>query len=408
MIMNNKAKTLPKDNQIIQELIKSLYEKKPLSGPDGVVTKLIKQAMELALDGECEAHMLENKLEEVGNRRNGKAVKTVKSQYGTFELETPRDRDGNFEPQLVKKRQTIITDEIDSKILSLYGLGSSYNDIAQHVSDMYGLSISNASISAITDKLLPQITEWRSRPLDKVYPITFLDAMFFKAREEGRVVTKVMYNIMGINLEGRKEILGFYFCESEGSSFWLGVLNDLKSRGVEDILIACIDGLKGFPEAINTAFPNCEIQLCVIHQIRNSLRLVASKDQKQFMADLKKVYQAPSLEVAEANLLTLGEKWAKYSAAIKPWVNNWPKLTAYFKYSHQIRKLIYTTNPVEGFHRQIRKFTKTKGAFTNENSLTKLVFCAINKISEKWNQPIHNWALLISELDIFFPNRIGI
>jgi transposase-like protein len=406
--MNNKIKALPQDNQIIQAIIKSLYEKKPLSGPDGVVTNLLKHAMELALDGECEAHLLDNKLEETSNRRNGKSSKTVKSKYGTFELNTPRDREGSFEPQLVKKRQTIITDEIDSKILSLYGLGTSYNDIAGHISDIYGLSVSNASISAITDKLLPQITEWRSRPLERVYPIIFLDGMYFKAREEGRVITKVMYNIMGINLEGRKEILGFYFCESEGASFWLGVLNDLKSRGIEDVLIACIDGLKGFPEAINTAFPSCEIQLCVVHQIRNSLRLVASRDQKQFMADLKEVYQAPSLDTAEASLITLGEKWAKYHAAVKPWVNNWAKLSTYFKYSHQIRKLIYTTNPIEGFHRQIRKFTKTKAAFTNENSLTKLVFCAINKISEKWSQPIHNWALAISELDLHFHNRLDV
>ncbi|ETO36535.1 IS256 family transposase, partial [Reticulomyxa filosa] len=369
--MKNKLE-LPNDQQIVKEIIQALYEKKPLSGPDGAITKLIKHSMELALDGEIEAHMLDNKLEEAGNRRNGKTTKTIKSKYGTFELETPRDRDGSFEPQLIKKRQTTISDEIDSKILSLYGLGTSYNDIIAHINDMYGLSVSGSTISAITDKLLPEILEWRNRPLDKVYPIIFLDAMFFKAREEGRVGTKVMYNIMGINLEGRKEILGFYFCESESASFWLGVLNDLKARGVEDILIACIDGLKGFPEAINTAYPKCEIQLCIIHQIRNSLKLVASKDQKKFMADLKEVYRASSRETAEAKLFGLADKWAKYHAAIKPWVNNWTQLSTYFKYSEQIRKLIYTTNIVEGFHRQIRKLTKTKAAFVNENALNKL------------------------------------
>jgi transposase-like protein len=406
--MNNKIKTLSNDQQIIQEIIQSLYGKKPLSGPDGAITKLIKHAMEVALDGECDAHMLENKLEEAGNRRNGRGIKTVKTNYGTFELETPRDRDNSFEPQLVKKRQTVITDEIDSKILSLYGYGTSYNDISQHISDMYGLSVSNATISAITDKLLPEIMEWRSRPLDRIYPIIFLDAMFFKAREDGRVITKVMYNVMGVNMEGRKEILGFYFCESEGASFWLGVLNDLKSRGIEDILIACIDGLKGFPESIGAAFPKCEIQLCVVHQIRSSLRLVASKDQKQFMKDLKQVYQATNKEIAESKLFELGEKYAKYYAAIKPWINNWEQLSTYFKYSEQIRKLIYTTNPIGGFHRQIRKFTKTKAAFTNENSLSKLVFCAINKITTKWSQPLHNWALAITELDIHFPNRLDI
>jgi transposase-like protein len=405
--MKNKLE-LPNDQQIVKEIIQALYEKKPLSGPDGAITKLLKHAMELALDGEIDAHMLDNKLEEAGNRRNGKTTKTIKSKYGTFELATPRDREGNFEPQLIKKRQTTISDEIDSKILSLYGLGTSYNDIAAHINDIYGLPVSNSTISAITDKLLPEISEWRSRPLDKMYPIIFLDAMFFKSREEGRVGTKVMYNIMGINIEGRKEILGFYFCESEGSSFWLSVLNDLKARGINDILIACIDGLKGFPEAINTAYPKCEVQLCVIHQIRNSLRLVSSKDQKKFIADLKEVYRASSKEVAETKLFELADKWAKYQAAIKPWVNNWNQLSTYFKYSDQIRKLIYTTNPVEGFHRQIRKFTKTKSAFVNENALTKLVYCVINRLSDKWYQPVHNWAVALSELDIYFPNRTGI
>lgn len=251
-------------------------------------------------------------------------------------------------------------------------------------------------------------TEWRSRPLEAIYAIVFLDAMFFKAKHENKMVTKVIYNIMGISQSGHKEILGFYACESEGAHFWLGVLNDLKARGVEDILIACIDGLKGFPEAIAAAFPQTEIQLCVVHQIRNSLKHVASKNQKAFMVDLKTVYQAETKDLAEYNLLKLEEKWgAKYPMVIKAWQTNWENLTTYFKYSTDVRRLIYTTNPIEGFHRQVRKYTKTKGAFTSEDALFKLVFCAINSISTKWDKPLPNWALTISQLDIYFPNRLN-
>ncbi len=311
-----------------------------------------------------EAHLAEHSLEEGGNRRNGLSCKTVRSSAGSFELEAPRDRNGTFEPQLIKKRQTILTDELDSKILALYGLGTSYGDISSHLQDIYGVEVSAATISAVTDKLLPQIAEWRSRPLESIYAIVFLDAMFFKAKVENKMVTKVIYNIMGINRSGHKEILGFYACESEGAHFWLGVLNDLKARGVEDVLIACIDGLKGFPEAIQAAFPHTEVQLCVVHQIRNSIKHVASKNQKAFMVDLKTVYQAETKDLAEYNLLRLEEKWGeKYPMVLKSWQNNWDNLTTYFKYSSDVRRLIYTTNPIEGFHRMVRKYTKTKGAF---------------------------------------------
>ena len=310
---------------------------------------------------------------------------------------------------MFESRQTTLTNELDSKILALYGLGTSYGDISSHLQDIYGVDVSPATISAVTDKLLPQITEWRNRPLESLYSIVFLDAMFFKAKQENKVVTKVIYNIMGITRSGHKEILGFYACESEGSHFWLGVLNDLKARGVEDILIACIDGLKGFPEAIQAAFPHTEVQLCIVHQIRNSIKHVASKNQKSFMKDLKMVYQAETKDLAEYNLLQLDEKWGKqYPMVIKSWQTNWDNLTTYFKYSSDVRRLIYTTNPIEGFHRQVRKYTKTKGAFTSENALFKLIFCAINNIIAKWNQPLPNWALTISQLDIYFPNRLNI
>lgn len=407
--LEEKISTLPSlEGMALKDVIKGMYEGKPLLGPQGLLTQIAKDLIQISLQGEMDAHLEERSLESGSNRRNGLTSKTMKTSSGSFELEVPRDRNGSFEPQLVKKRQTILNEELDQKILALYGLGTSYSGISDHLQDIYGVDVSQATISAVTDKLIPQIAEWRSRPLDPVYAIVFLDAMFFKAKQDNKIITKVIYNIMGINTSGHKEILGFYACESEGAHFWLGVLNDLKARGVQDILIACIDGLKGFPEAILSSFPATEIQLCIVHQIRNSLKHVASKNQKEFMTDLKKVYQAETLDLAEYNFLNHSEKWGgKYPIVIKSWQSNWDHLTAYFKYSPDVRRLIYTTNPIEGFHRQVRKYTKTKGAFTSENALFKLLFCAINSISSKWNMPLQNWALTLSQLDIYFPNRLN-
>ena len=406
--VEEKVSTLPSfQNESLVEVIRGLYQGKPLLGSGGLLTNLVKDLTQIALQCEMDNHLQENTLEQGGNRRNGIVTKTMKTGTGSFELEVPRDRNSTFEPQLVKKRQTILNEELDNKILALYGLGTSYDGIASHLQEIYGLEVSSATISAVTDKLVPMLNEWRARPLESIYSVLFLDAMFFKVKQDNKVATKVLYNIMGINQSGQKDILGFYTCESEGAHFWLSVLNDLKARGIEDILIACIDGLKGFPEAINTAFPKTEVQLCVVHQIRNSLKHVASKNQKEFMVDLKTLYQAPNKDSAEHNLLLLDDKWGKkYPMVIKSWQENWDNLTTYFKYSAEVRRLIYTTNPIEGFHRQVRKYTKTKGSFTSENALFKLVFCAIKEITSKWNQPIANWALVISQLDIYFPNRL--
>jgi len=409
--VNDKKEILAdfREDNVLAQISSAIYEGRPLSGENGVLTQLIKKALEASLAGELDSHLSENSLEEGGNRRNGIKKKTVKSSFGSFELETPRDRQSSFDPQIVKKRQTVLNEELDTKILALYGLGNSYDAISFHIQDLYGIEVSPATISSVTERLIPQITEWRSRPLDAVYPLVFLDAMFFKVRENGQVRQKVLYNILGINQEGFKEVLGFYVADSEGANFWLGVLNDLKARGVEDIFIACIDGLKGFPEAIQASFPKTEIQLCIVHQIRNSLKFIASKDQKEFMKDLKTVYQAETKDLAELNLLRLDEKWgAKYPMVLKSWQTNWENLSSYFKYSPEVRRLIYTTNSIEGLHRQIRKFTKTKGAFTSENALFKLVFSAINYASRKWSQPIHNWGVTISQLDIFFPDRLSL
>jgi len=408
--LERKISRLPSlQNEALQEIIKGMYAGKPLLGPQGLLTQIAKDLIEVSLEAEMEVHLEENNLENGANRRNGLSSKTMKASSGSFELEVPRDRNGSFEPQMVKKRQTVLNGELDEKILALYGLGTSYSDISGHLQDIYGVEVSSATISAVTDKILPQITEWRNRPLESVYAIVFLDAMFFKTKQDNKVLTKVIYNIMGITTSGHKEILGFYSCESEGAHFWLGVLNDLKARGLEDILIACIDGLKGFPEAILASFPKTEIQLCIVHQIRNSLKHVGSVNQKEFMKDLKTVYQAETLDKAEYNLEALDEKWGKkYPIVIKSWRANWANLTTYFKYSAEVRRLIYTTNPIEGFHRQIRKYTKTKGAFTSDNALFKLLFCAINAITKKWSAPLQNWALTISQLDIYFPNRLGV
>lgn len=407
--LEQQIKSLPSaQDGAMLEIIKGMYQGKPLLGQGGLLTNLVKELTQVALQGEMDSHLNDVSLEEGGNRRNGTKAKTVKGPSGSFELEVPRDRNSSFEPQLVKKRQTILNEELDNKILALYGLGTSYDDISSHLQEIYGVDVSASTISSVTDRIIPQISEWRSRPLEAIYAVVFLDAMFFKVRQDGKVATKVLYNIMGINQSGHKEILGFYSCESEGAHFWLGVLNDLKARGIQDILIACIDGLKGFPEAISTAFPKTEVQLCVVHQIRSSLKNVASKNQKEFMKDLKTVYKAESKDLAEYNLLRLDEKWGKkYPMVIKSWNQNWDNLSTYFKYSMEVKQLIYTTNPIEGFHRQVRKYTKTKGSFTSENALFKLVFCAIKQIIAKWNMPIQNWALTISQLDIFFPDRLN-
>ncbi len=391
------------------EAIARLKSGESLIGKDGILTPLIKQIIEASLEGEIDAHLSESKATDGSNRRNGKTSKLLKTGTESFELETPRDRLGTFEPQIVKKRQTVLNESLDNKILSLYALGMSYEAIQDDLADMYGLEVSAAKISLISDKLMPVITEWRNRPLESVYPIVFLDAMHFKVRIEGKISSRAFYSVLGINNQGRKEILGLYLSENEGSRFWLNVLNDLRARGVEDILIASIDGLKGFPEAIAEVFPKTEIQLCVIHQIRHSLKYVTSKDQKSFMTDLKLVYRANSKDLSEHRLLELDEKWGKkYPAVIKSWQAQWDKLSQYFKYPEELRRIIYTTNIIEGFHRQVRKYTKNKGAFTSENALLKLIYCACQKILEKWYQPLHNWALIASQLQIFFNGRLNL
>ena len=289
----------------------------------------------------------------------------------------------------------------------MYGLGMSYRDISSHIEEIYQVSISTATISLITDKIISKVKEWQARPLQAMYPFVWLDAIHYKIKEDGRYISKAVYTILGVNMEGRKEVLGLYLSENEGANFWLQVLTDLSNRGVEDILIASVDGLSGFPEAINSIFPQTEVQLCIVHQIRNSLKYVASKNQKEFMRDLKRVYRAISKEAAELELDRLDEKWGdKYPIVINSWRNKWENLSVYFKYPEDIRKVIYTTNTIESVHRQFRKLTKTKGAFPNENSLLKLLYLGIQNAQKKWTMPVWNWSLTLSQLAIFFEGRL--
>lgn len=395
---------MTKTNFDMDAALKQLREGKDLTGKDGILTPLIKQLTEAAMQAELEEHLSDK---EQSNRKNGSTSKTLKSPAGSFELDTPRDRAGSFEPQLVKKHQTHLTDELERKIIALFSLGTSYQDIRMHIEDLYGIHVSNGTINAVTDKLLPELQAWRERPLEAVYPIVWLDAIHYKIKENGRFISKAVYTILGLNIDGKKELLGLYLSQSEGAHHWLSVLTDLHNRGVQDILIACVDGLKGFPEAIESIYPKTEIQHCVIHQIRNSMKYVASKNQKAFMADLKCVYKAATLSAAESALDDLEAKWGdKYPIVIQSWRNKWPTLSAYFKYPDYVRTIIYTTNAVEAVHRQFRKLTKTKGGFSNESSLLKLLYAGMLKATERWSRPVQNWNLTLSQLTIHFEGRL--
>jgi transposase-like protein len=386
--------------------LEQLKSGQSLTGKDGVFAPLLKSFIESALDSEMEGH-LDFSERNQGNKRNGKKSKTIKSSVGALEISTPQDRQSSFDPQLIKKRQSILADSLESKILGLYSKGMSFRDISNHIEEMYDMEISHTVLSQITDRILPKIKAWQNRPLEPLYTIVWLDAMFYKVRHEGRVQSRALYNILGINKDGHKELLGMYISESEGANFWLQVLTDLQNRGLKDILIACTDNLKGFSEAILSIFPKTEVQSCIIHQIRNSLKYVASKDSKAFMKDLKLVYKADTKEIAETELLNVEEKWGKkYPVVIDSWNRNWDKLSTYFAYTPPIRKIIYTTNTVEGYHRQIRKVTKSKGAFPSDQALLKLVYLASQQIMKKWNSPLQNWGLTVQQLAIRFGDRM--
>lgn len=382
-------------------------------GKNGLVQRLVKDILENILEAEMDEHLGRDKYQrqndiEPGERnyRNGYNQKNLRSSFGDVDLYIPRDRKSEFEPQIVKKYETVCN-ELDKKIISLYAKGMTTSDIQAEIEDLYGITISPSMVSKITDKVIATATEWQNRILDKIYPIVYLDAMYFKVRSNGKIVNKAVYICLGYTMEGYKDILGLWVDEAEGAKFWLGICNDLKNRGVKEILIACMDGLKGLPQAIQTVFPSANIQTCIVHQIRNSIKYIASKDKKSFMKDLKEVYKAPTEELALAQLDKLKETWGNsYGMVIDSWYNNWNNLSTFFDFSPRIRKIIYTTNALEGFNRQVRKYTKSRTILPTDESLNKCVYLATMEIMEKWTQPVPNWGATLAELILFFAEEL--
>lgn len=395
--------------EIKAQAIEKLKAGVPLSGKDGVLAPLLENLLNSALEGEMDSHLDEVE-REMGNRCNGHMSKQVQTSMGEITINTPRDRDGTFDPQVVRKREKILADSLAGRIIGLYAIGNSTREISDILEEQFGNRISAETISSITDRVLPEIQSWKNRPLDRVYPIVWLDVVHYKVMyEKNRPVTRAIYNVLALTCEGRKELLGMYIFKSEGANFWLGVLTDLQNRGVQDILIACVDGLKGFPDAIASVFPQTTVQLCIVHQICNSVKYVASRNQKEFMRDLKLVYQAVNKDAAEKALDDLEIKWGEdYPIVIKSWREYWDRLTAYFQFSQHIRRIIYTTNTVEGYHRQLRKVTKNKGVFISNTALEKLVCLAFTRIRKKWTQPVQNWGQTAQQLAILFPDRFRI
>lgn len=389
-----------------KEAAKRIKGGESLLGKDGVFTNILKDFLEASLEGELDAHIDET---EEPNRKNGKGKKTVKTSVGNVDIDTPRDRNGTFEPEILPKRERTLGVDLDRQIIALYARGSSCRNISEHLMDIYGLDVSEATISRVTDKVMPLLHEWKSRPLEAIYTFVWMDAIHYKVRHEGKVISRAVYCVIGINQEGYKELLGLYIGENEGAKFWLNVLTDLSNRGVEDILIACIDNLNGFGDAIESIFPKTEVQLCVIHQIRNSQKYLSWKDLRSFMKDLRLVYTATTEELALVQLNKLEENWgAQYPKIIESWRRNWHRLSRFFQYNKMIRRMMYTTNTIENFNRQLRSVTKTKGAFQSEEALMKLLFLVQQNICDKWNKPLPSWNQTLSQLSIIFGDRIKV
>lgn len=371
------------------------------------VGDILENGLEAELDDELGYSKYDYRNKDTGNSRNGHSTKTMKTSFGEVDIAVPRDRKGEFEPQLVRKQQTSLSGDIEEKILSMYAKGMTTRDIDAHIREIYGIEVSDSTVSRITDKILPVVKEWQQRPLEEIYAVVFLDAIHYHVRSEGQIVKKAVYIAIGINMEGIKEVLGMWVGENESAKYWLSILNGLKNRGVEDILIACVDGLTGFDNAIEAVYPQTEIQQCIIHQIRNTTRFVSYKDIKALMADLKRVYAAVDEGTALYELEAFGEKWnGKYPKIAQSWEANWPKLSTYFKYPQEVRTLIYTTNAIEGFNRQLRKVTKSKSVFPTDDSLLKMLYLAMMDITKKWTGKRRDWGVIHSQLEVFFADRL--
>lgn len=399
--------TIPKN--VLREIIKENDFKNP-----GEIYAYLKDAFKDLLQEMLEAEMdvylgydkndVKNK--QTDNYRNGHSQKTVKSQYGEVDLSIPRDRKGEFEPKIVPKYKRDIS-EIEEKIISLYARGMSTRDIHDQIKDLYGIDVSAEMVSKITERIVPEIREWQNRPLNAIYPFVFMDAIHYKIREDGHILNCAAYVVIGVGIDGIKDILGIWIGENESSKFWLGVLNELKNRGVEDVLMFCVDGLTGLKEAIETAFPKSEVQRCIIHQLRNSFKYVSYKDLKIFSKDFKQVYTAASEDIAMEKFYEIKEKWGKqYPFAIRSWENNWDVISPFFKFPDEVRKIIYTTNIIEGLHRQFRKVTKSKSMFPSDQSLEKMLYLASLNVMKKWTQRYKNWDRVLSQLLIMFEGRL--
>ena len=382
-----------------------------VEGVQDLFKEMVGTVLENGLEGELDEKLGYSKYDyqnkQTENSRNGHSEKTLKTSLGDLELSIPRDRKGEFDPQLVKKNQTSLSGDIEEKILSMYAKGMSTSDIESHIRDIYGLSVSDTTISRVTDKILPVVKEWQMRPLESIYAVVFLDAIHFHVRSEGQIIKKAVYVAIGVQMDGIRDVLGMWVGENESAKFWLGILNGLKNRGVEDILIACVDGLTGFTNAIEAVYPKTEIQQCIIHQIRNTTKFVSYKDIKALMVDLKKVYAAIDEQTALFELDTFEEKWGKkYPKIALSWRTHWPNLSTYFKYPQEVRTLIYTTNAIENFNRQLRKVTKAKSVFPTDDSLLKMLYLAMMDITKKWTGRRKDWGAIHSQLEIFFADRL--
>lgn len=395
------------DQKLIDELAKSIKSEKDLAA---LSKHLLKMTVERAMNVEMDEHLGYEKHspdgKNSGNSRNGYSPKTLKGDFGEVEITTPRDRNSTFEPKLIRKGQTRIT-EFDEQILALYARGMTTRDIADAFKEMYGADVSHTLISKVTDAVIDEVTAWQARPLDSVYPILYLDCIVVKCHQDKRVINKAIYLALAINCEGHKELLGLWIAENEGAKFWLSVLTELNNRGVKDIFIACVDGLTGFPDAINTVFPKTKIQLCIVHLVRNSMRYVPYKDMKEVVADLKSIYRAVTLEQAEIALLAFGEKWdKKYPAISRSWNNNWQNIITLFSYPEEIRKIIYTTNAIESLNSVIRKSIKNRKIFPSDQSALKVVYLAIQRASKKWTMSLHDWRSAMNRFSIEFEGRM--
>ncbi|MGL4970816.1 MAG: IS256 family transposase [Cetobacterium sp.] len=394
--------------------VREFLKQNPISSPDDLNTffkDMMKVMIEEFYQGELEEELGYTKYDyrnkESNNSRNGYSSKKLKSSAGEIEVNVPRDRNGEYEPQVVKKHQNTIGQDLEAKIISMYAKGMTTSDIESHIEEIYGYQVSDSSITRITDKILPLVKEWQTRPLEAVYPIVFMDAIHYHVRSEGQIVKKAVYIAIGISSSGEKDVIGMWVGENESAKFWLSKLNELKSRGVEDILIACVDGLTGFSNAIEAVYPQTQIQQCIIHQIRSSTQFVSYKDIKALIADLKLVYKAATEENALLNLELFDEKWGKkYPKIAISWKNNWHRLSTYFKYPQEIRTLIYTTNTIEGYNRQLRKVTKNKSVFPTDDSLLKMLYLATQDITKKWTSRQRDWGQMISQFQIYFEGRI--